>query len=189
MEGMISCHCRSALYSVGLPVARGQRSGRVPRIPWKVAERGDRMTGRTLVLVALAAALGAEASSAQPSAPVPLLVVEGSETTYPCCLEPGGQATFAISLFVLPAADVGQTATYLGPVAGPPPGSVITRGPATPALYEQLRAGLAAARVGLLSDCRATAQLLADTTSFDWQVTWFGHELRRNSFRVSSTDP
>lgn len=149
--------------------------------------RRGRLTVAGLAAALVAAIVPAFPASAAEQVPVPLFAVEGPlhqvfvDGLYP----PIKNDITSLGLFVLPGGDVVES-DFFGAA-----GFGVQKGAATAALYQGLRAQLAATRVGIQRDCGMPAFVNeggAVSTSFDWKITWAGRNGRFNVFRVVTAD-
>ena len=139
-------------------------------------------------LIALAASvvfrsmLGSPTISAQEQTPTPLVAVEGplQQVIVDGFFPPQNIDISSLGLFVLPGRDVVESDFFRAA------GISVLKGPATAALYEELRGHLAASRAGLQRDCSMPNAI--EEASFDWKITWSGRHGRLNVFRVVTED-
>jgi hypothetical protein len=133
------------------------------------------------VAVTLGSLLGSPEVSAQQQRPVPLLAVEGPLQETIIEVPPQNIDITSLALFVLPGGDVVETDFF-----SPTGRHWVLKGPATAALFGELRGQLTASRVGFQRDCSAPFSVFE--ASLDWRITWSGRPGRSNAFRVVTED-
>jgi hypothetical protein len=120
--------------------------------------------------------------------PTPLFVVEGPLFE----IGPPGSTEMPtdvwLALFVMPNGEVVETVFWWHL---PSPFTVVSKGPVTGTLFEELRSTLNLARPGIQTDCSFDASDLftsftTETVSLDWRITWFGRQRRHNVFHVAT---